>query len=361
VTPDEERELLSEVADTIDRQARTALGRLVALIREGVPARDAVDQVMGTLSPAVGQVVVDALTAIVGTASAVVIQAATLQLSQKLYAEAQSTSVVVQGIVQRHAAGFQDARALARDLFEGYAFRPPDAEPIRLAASNPKLPKYLREALLPDRAVGDNLARAFAKIQVSDLKTDALKAAYSELLEAIDSVEAGAGRALLDKRLEVAFYERMRYFAQRIAQTELHRAYAQREARLILNDQAVEFVQVRRAPLRTDPCICSLLTGRDLYGIGAGVYPKSEAPVPPFHPFCRCVMAPRLDLSGRQPRPRDDDADAYFLRRLDAPIAARVMGSQAKRDRVFAGDTAEDVANDSRDPLYWIKPAAEVG
>jgi hypothetical protein len=360
MTPEQERELLDEVADDIDGQARTALARIVGLIRDGVPPRDAVDQVMATLVAAVTATISAALSAIVGTASEVAIQVGAVQLSHRLYAEAQAASVAVQGIVRRHAAGFQDARALARELFEGYAFRAADAEPIRLAADNPRLPKYLREALLPDRGVGDDLARAFAKIQVADLKTDALRAAYSELLEAIERVEKGAGQALLEKRLEVAFFERMRYFAQRIAQTELHRAYAQREARLIIDDQAVEFVQVRRAPGRRLPCICALLTGRDLYGLGAGVYPKLDAPVPPYHPFCRCVMSPRLDLSGRQAAPRDEDADAYFLRRLDAPIAARVMGSQAKRDRVLAGDTAEAVANASRDPLYWIKRAAEV-
>jgi hypothetical protein len=181
------------------------------------------------------------------------------------------------------------------------------------------------------------------------------------LLDALADMEAtGVGREVLDKRIEVAFYERMRYFSSRIARTELHRAYAAREAQLLMDDADVEFVQVRRAPGRGGPCICVLFTGRDLYGLGPGVYPKALAPLPGYHPFCMCVVSPRLDLTGRTAQERDPQGDAYFLNRLDPSLSARVMGSQAKRDAVLRGLTPEQVVNAGRDPAYRVKTVGQV-
>ena len=124
----------------------------------------------------------------------------------------------------------------------------------------------------------------------------------------------------------------------------------------MMEDKAIEFIQIRRAPGRLIPCICALMTGRDLYGLGPGVYPKRSAPVPPFHPFCRCVQSPRLDLTGRKPKPLDEGGDAYFLRRLGQGVAGRIMGSEAKAAEVLAGKPALVVVNRGRDPAYHIKP-----
>lgn len=638
MTDDQERALIAAAEAGLDDAVREAYDDLVRLIQAGVAPRDAVQQVMagfqgemaGTLSAALSAVLGQA----VGAEVALQLEVGAVQLSRRLYTEAAMVSDAVQSITQRHALGWQDARQLALELYEGYGFRPPGQEPLQISPKEPRLPKYLREALLPDDDVRAALTKAYARLQADNLATEALRAAYTEALAAIDAAQEGVGSALLEKRLEIAFYERMRYWSQRIARTELHRAYAEREALLLLDDAAVQFVQIRRAPGRAYACICILMTGRDLYGLGPGVYPKALAPVPPFHPHClpgdalvtssgrvtavskrwfdgdvvviatasgkrlsatvnhpvltrrgwvgaglldvgdeviarcapvsvgsgvvvddehqdmpsriadvadaflrsremttrevpvsaehfhgdgegsdiavigadrelwdrvdaaagqigadhafevadpgaagllgegvpdlalealggaadcgvcggsiraallarqsgvpdallfagtafddavrsepqvddvsadaelarqiqdgatgpvfadkvvviereafsghvfnletdqghytangivthncMCVMSPRLDLSGRQPKDRDPDGDAYFLRRLDAPIAARVMGSQAKRDRVLSGATAEAIVNSTRDPLYRIKTAGQV-
>jgi hypothetical protein len=71
-----------------------------------------------------------------------------------------------------------------------------------------------------------------------------------------------------------------------------------------------------------------------------------------------CVTSPRLDLTGRKAEERDPGGDAYFLRRLDPSISARVMGSQGRRDAVLRGLTPEAVVNTGRDPLYHVKTLA---
>jgi hypothetical protein len=362
VTPEQERALLDATVAGLDEALREAFREVVELIQAGVVPRDAVQEVMDSFRGEMAQTMATALSGIlgeaVGAAAVMELEVGAVRLSTKLYAEAQSVSVAVQGAVERHTRGFQDARRLALDLFEGYNFRPPGAEPLQISPRNPKLPRYMREALLTDDAVLVEMRRAFASMQVSDLSTPALQAAYRQVLDAIAAVEAGAGTALLERRIEVAFYERMRYFAARISRTELHRAYADREAQLLMDDPDVEFVQVRRAPGRGAPCICQLFAGRDLYGLGPGVYPKAVAPRPPYHPHCMCVTSPRLDLTGRKAEERDPDGDAYFLRRLDPSVAGRVMGSLGKADAVLRGTSPEAVVNSGRDPLYHVKPLA---
>ena len=365
MTFDEEQRLIDGVVDDIDAALAAASAELLRLILAGAEPRSAVQEVLATFPQDTQASAEAALSKIlkgaVGTASDVPLVVGEIALSAKLYAEAQATADVVRGIVQRHTAGLQDARALALELYEGYQFRPPAAEPLALAPTNERLPKYLREALLTDGSVRAQLERGFARLQVDGLKTPALRAAYAELLDAIDKVEAGAARALLERKLDVAFFERMRYFATRIARTELHRAYAQREAWLLMQDADVEFVQVRRAPGRQAPCICVLMTGRDAYGLGPGVYPKADAPLPPFHPHCMCVVAPRLDLTGTPEPERDDEADVYLLQRVGQGTAGRIVGSQAKAERVVRGEaTAEEIVNASRNPAYRIERVGEV-
>lgn len=360
MTFDDEQDTIDGVVDKFERMLRAAKADLLRRILAGEDPRQAAQDALADFPREAEAELSAALAAIlsgaVGSPSDVQIIVREVSLSTRLYVEAQETSEVVRGIVQRHASGLQDARTLARDLFEGYGFRDPEAEPLKLAPTNERLPKYLREALLTDGSVQAQLERAFARLQVSGLSSDALRAGYAELLDAIDRVEAGAARELLEKKLEVAFFERMRYFATRIARTELHRAYALREAALLLADQDVEFVQVRRAPGRQQPCICVLMTGRNAYGLGPGVYPKADAPLPPFHPHCMCVVVPRLDLTGTQVPERDEEADVYLLQRVGQGTAGRIVGSQAKAERVVRGDaTAEQIVNASRDPAYRIE------
>ncbi len=364
MTPEQERALLAATVAGLDDALREAYAEIVEQILAGVAPRDAVQAVMDGFRGEMAQTMATALSAIlgesVGTAAVLALEVGAVRLSSRLYAETTAAGQAVQGVVERHTRGFLDARRLALELFEGYTFRPPGAEPLQFNTGNPRLPKYMREALMPDGAVREGMRRAFAGMQVDGLSTPGLRAAYQGVLDALDALKAGAGTALLDKRIEVAFYERMRYFSARIARTELHRAYAEREALLLMADPDVEFVQVRRAPGRGAPCICSLFTGRDLYALGPGVYPKAMAPRPPFHPYCMCVTSPRLDLTGRKAQERDAGGDAYFLNRLDPSISGRVMGSLGKRDAVLRGQTPEQVVNAGRDPLYWVTTLGQV-
>lgn len=363
MTPAEEQALLGQLTKDMEREVLGAYNEALRLMRGGMAPRDAIAQVMDKFQGEAGQLMASALSAVlqrsVGAAEALDIRVGDVSLSRRLYAESEAVSGIVQGIVQRHVRGAQDARALALQLFEGYDFREPGAEPIQVTSSNAQLPKYMRE-LLSDDKVQRQMARGFARMQIDNLRTGALRAAYSELLDTLEDIEKGdLGYEALDKRLRVAFFERLRFFATRIARTETHRAYSEREARILMDDAEIEYVQIRRSRTSTQPCICDLVTKRDRYGLGPGVYPKARAPNPPLHPYCKCIQSPRLDLSGRQAEPEDPDADRYFLDRLSEPVAARVIGSRAKLARVQNGEQAISVYNEGVNPTYRVKSLGE--
>lgn len=359
MTPAQERALLDATARGLDNDLRQAFERLKELIRAGVPPRDAVDQIMQTFTGQYEAMMAQAfsgiLAASVGTAAVQELQVGAVQLSRKLYAQSQQTAAVVAGVVERHARGFQDVRRLTLEIFEGYGFR--ESEPLKLKRGNSALPKYLREELLHEPGLAGELSRYFAKLQADNLRTPGLRAAYQELL---DAIEKGAGQKVLDNKLRVAFFEKMRYFANRIAQTELHRAYAQREALMILDDPDVEYVQWRMSPSHPEVDICDYFANLNRYGLGKGVYPKKLAPVAPAHPYCRCVLRPRLDIKLGTKAKENPDADGAYIRSVGITDGAKIMGSRAKLEAVLRGDNPMAVHNATIDPAYRVKLAGQL-
>lgn len=363
MTPAQERTLLASIAVGVDADLQDAMQQILERIDAGQSPAAVVLGVLGNVSADFAAKMASGLSTVYGVDVTVqevlALQVGQMRLSTRLYAEAGETASAAASVVQRHLDGYTQAREVARDLYEGYGFRKRDV--LRISSSNAELPKYLRELLGMLPGLQRDMAVQAARMQVEGLSTSALRAAYSQLLDAIDGSESGAGKRLLHKRLRVAVEERMRYFAQRISQTEIHRAYMAREAAALNADPDVEFVQVRRAPGRQSECICDLYAGRDRYGLGPGVYPKATAPVPTFHPFCRCVLVARLDLTGRRVAGAENiDADRYFLERLGAPIAARIVGSRDKLQRVLDGETTADAIQAAHtDPAYRVRLLAE--
>lgn len=311
MTPAQERALLKRVRLGIGKDLGKATEQLKRLIRKGMAPRDAVDKVFGKFARDYGRLYQNSMAEATGNKAVI----PRVNLSQRLYQQSMQVAAGVDKIVTAHRAGYQDARKLARKLYDGYD--PNRTEVIKFNRNNKVLPKYMREAVL---SAGDTreVRKAFAKLQTRKLTSPALNAAYSGVLKALDKLEDGFGEELLQRKLEVAFYEKARFLANRVAQTELHRSYAMNEALNLREDDDVQFVQLRRSGSSQTACICDHITTVDNWGMGGGVYPKNKAPVPPFHPFCRCVLSPRLDLTGKkQKKEKQDDTFAEFNRKKD--------------------------------------------
>lgn len=318
--------------ETIQQAAQQAFQALLAKIRAGQKPRPALEAVLKEFNADAMAGFREALNAILesslGPKQIAAYLVGRVKLSDALYHNAQAVAASTQQIIEKHLQGLHDAREMRKALYEGYDFQD---DPLKVIKP---LPKYLKAE--------------FDKARASALKTPALRAAY---LDAIRAAEAGAGTAELEKKLKVAFYERNRYYANRIAQTELHRNYADKRAKEIMEADYVEFVQWRLSSTHPKWDVCDLHAKLNAYGLGPGVYPKADAPKPPAHPFCRCILAPRLDLYAK---PRfDPKAERTFLASLPPNEARQVAGSVDKLKRALAGDaTLEEIYNEGKDPLY---------
>lgn len=339
-----------QASENIDQLARRAYEDLLRRIRAGESPRAAAEAALAAFRGPYYDQIADALSAIlldsIGPAAVKAWPVGRVKLSQALYTHHRAISAATAATVNAHLKGLHSARDLAKTLYEGYEFKP---DTLRVVA---KLPQYLRVE--------------FDRAKAARLKTPALRAAY---LQAIRQAEAGAGQAALEKVLKVAFYERNRYLANRIAQTEIHRAQAAQIAREIMDDEQIGFVQYRMSSTHKIKDICDLRAQLDAYGLGPGVYPKAEAPLPPLHPFCRCLLRPLLSIPPDRKVKAKPNAARAFLKALPAVEARQVMGGQERLRRVLEdGDSVEDVVNTNVDPLYHarrmgdaLEPAGPVG
>lgn len=330
-------------SDAATRQAaERAFKALLGKIRDGAKPRAAVDAVLKEFNADAIAGFREALNAILesslGPKEVKAYKVGKVKLAEALYANSQAVAGVSEQIIEKHLQGLHDARGLSKALYEGYNFQD---DPLHVVK---RLPKYLQVE--------------FDKFKAAKLKTPALRAAY---LQAIRQKEAGAGMDQLEKVLRVAFYERNRYYANRIARTELHRNYTDRLAKELMEEDQIQYVQIRLSSKHPKPDICDRHAKLDAYGLGPGVYPKADAPKPPFHPHCYCLTAPRIDIFDAQPR-FNPKAERKFLAALPANEARQVAGSRAKLERALKGDaTLEDLYNEGKDPLYQWQRVGDVG
>lgn len=335
MTPDQASANIAELA-------RRAYEDLLRRIRAGETPRNAADAALAAFRGPYYQQIADALSVIlkasIGPDAVKALPVGPVHLAQALYADQRAISAAVAKAVKAHLQELHSARELAKTLYEGYDFKP---DILKVIA---KLPKYLRVEF--DRALAANL------------KTPALRAAY---LQAIQAAEAGAGQAKLERVLQVAFYERNRYLANRIARTEIARAQNAQIARELLADDQIGFVQLRLSSKHPKTDICDLHAKLDAYGLGPGVYPKAEAPLPPFHPHCYCLVRPLLSIPPDQKVKARTNAARAFLESLPADEARQVMGGRERLRRVLEdGGSVQDVVNTNVDPLYHAQRMGDV-
>ena len=94
----------------------------------------------------------------------------------------------------------------------------------------------------------------------------------------------------------------MRYFANRIAQTELHRAYSDEKSREMVADAELTVVQVRMSATHPKTDICDFHSRLDKYGLGPGAIRRRSRPSPRFIRFAVASWFPASIFTPRTPR-----------------------------------------------------------
>jgi hypothetical protein len=142
------------------------------------------------------------------------------------------------------------------------------------------LAKYRKDVLAAQRYV-DRLA-------ANNAPTERLKKAYQSI---IDATAKGTDNAM-DKALDRAVRAKARYNADRLSRTEIARAYGNAVKDKALADDDAIGIKSSLSSRHEDVDICDFYAYANLYGMGPGVFPKTELPPYPYHPHDLCSLIP---------------------------------------------------------------------
>ena len=197
------------------------------------------------------------------------------------------------------------------------------------------VPKYLAQTMAVARHAGiprDEMMKMLKPVrrQIERGTTAGMRAAYSELVDALEAQNEKA----LNRAIFTATQERTRYFADRIARTEMARAY--QDGFLLRwdnNDDCVAY-QWKLSGRHPRYDICDLYAKANLYGMGAGVFPKDKVPRLPAHPHCMCFLKPviRGMMDNETPIDRIEEGGREYLDSVDLHHRQMLLGIHGEKD-----------------------------
>jgi hypothetical protein len=166
---------------------------------------------------------------------------------------------------------------------------------------NAELPQYMKNVLrvgkkaLVDPALINvynrklKIARRnIEKLSNLGLQNPRLKKAYNNLLK---QVEKGSIEGI-EKGIERAVLAKTRYYAERIARTEIASAYGNAVMYSSQKDNNIVAIRSVLSSRHNILDICDVHARVDQYGCGKGVFPKNKVPPFPYHPNCMCSLVP---------------------------------------------------------------------
>lgn len=254
-----------------------------------------------------------------------------MTLSEKLHGVGVKMRGAIVSTLQEQMRRNKTWTEAARALYDGYG---EDGQNVynggKDIISRQDLPKYLQKVRL---ATGNDLQALAEQRQVIEkinrlarngAPNKALQAAYNELMEA---VQKGNEKAI-EKAVEVAINEKSRYVAERITRTEMARAWADGFIAKMKTDADIVAVKFKLSSRHPVFDICDMYAKADMYGLGAGIYPKDKLPLLPVHPHCLCryveVIEGEVDM--QQQRDQVREAGDKWLNSLPESRRAQVLG-----------------------------------
>lgn len=207
---------------------------------------------------------------------------------------------------------------MARELYDGYN----SGKAVTMQQALPKYLQTVRNAYGTPRIVAES--RKAERLSQNGAPTKALKTAYKQLIE---TAQTGAEEAL-NKACWVAMQEKSRYIADRIARTEMARAWADGFIAKMKTDADIVAVKFKLSSRHPVFDICDMYAKADMYGLGAGIYPKDKLPPLPVHPHCLCryveVIEGEVDM--QQQRDQVQAAGNKWLNSLPESRRVQVLG-----------------------------------
>ena len=206
-----------------------------------------------------------------------------MKLSEKLHGASQAMRNNIINTIQEQMRKNRSWTDMAKALYEGYGA---DSDVLR----KQDIPAYLqavrratggdKKAVRAQEKALNNIARMAKR----GAPNKALKSAYTDFL---DSVQNGTEEQI-EKACRVAMEEKARYVAERIARTEMARAWSDGFWSQVQADDDVVAVQFKLSTRHPYFDICDMFAKADMFGLGAGIFPKNKIPAIPVHPHCLC-------------------------------------------------------------------------
>ncbi len=252
-----------------------------------------------------------------------------MTLSEKIHGAGAKMRDEIIRTLQTQTRNNQGWMKAARALYDGYSKGKNAFTGGKDIIRQQEIPKYIQKVFL---ATGDAKTAAAQRQAIDKINrlasggapNQALQAAYDELLE---SVKDGNERAI-QKAIQTAINERSRYVAERIARTEMARAYADGFVAKMNQDDDIVAVKFKLSGRHPTFDICDMYAKADMYNLGAGVYPKDKLPPLPVHPHCLCryseIYTGEVDTTKEKPRIRE--AGDKWLNGLTEYQRQKVLG-----------------------------------
>lgn len=350
-TTDRLAQLINKLNKSWRKDAKKAVKYLMRLLAEGVKTEAAITKVqqrypnlstLPELQPAlveaaayaygiVPSVLTTAQVKLMGEQLASKWDESGMTLSEKLHGVGVKMRDAIVSTLQEQMRRNKTWTEAARALYDGYG---DDGQNVynggKDIISRQDLPKYLQKVR---EATGNDLQALAEQRQAIDkinrlakngAPNKALQAAYNELLEA---VQKGNEKAI-EKAVEVAVNEKSRYVAERITRTEMARAWADGFIAKMKKDADIVAVKFKLSSRHPVFDICDMYAKADMYGLGAGIYPKDKLPPLPVHPHCLCryveVIEGEVDM--QQQRDQVREAGDKWLNSLPESRRAQVLG-----------------------------------
>ena len=197
------------------------------------------------------------------------------------------------------------------------------------------LPRFLQDLTQAARRASVSRAEMMGALkpirrQIEKGTTAGMRAAYTQLIDAIETQNEKA----LHKAIYTATQERTRYFADRIARTEMARAYQDGFLLKWDNNEDCVAYQWKLSGRHPRYDICDLYAKANLYGMGPGIFPKDKVPRLPAHPHCMCFLKPviRGMMDNETPIDRIEEGGREYLDSVDLHHRQMLLGIHGAKD-----------------------------
>lgn len=260
-----------------------------------------------------------------------------LTLSEKIHGASNTMLNDIITTVRKQIHLNKTVKDTAQALYDGYK----SGHVVR----QQELPKYMDELTRWTRRSRENLSeaevkdlqRAIRKVraQAEELVDDS--STYNHFRTALnnlfDKLDQGSEKAA-EKALQAAIEEKSRYVAERIARTEAARARYDAFIARYGEDDSVVAYQWKLGSRHPAEDICDMYAHADLYGLGAGVFPKNLEPVNPAHPHCLCHYAPvyASELKGKKRSDNVEGRGNAWLKRQPLHIRQAILGVKGEQE-----------------------------